>query len=449
MSITKWRLEELLAPTTASEFFEQKWEKAPWHTSRHRAGYYAGLFSRLDLDRVIAFTRPKFPDPAAFADTAKPPSTYIRGVLADQPGLGPSSQPGLAEVREAFDRGKTVVIMAMQHRWPAIAELCRNLEAVFHCPVHANTYLTPAKSQGFAAHHDPHEVFILQLEGQKIWRIYDRPEVLPLANTVSPPRLPSGTFQEVCLEPGDLLYIPRGFVHEASTQESYSLHLTVGINVYRWVDLLHFALEGAAQREVGLRESIPGGAQPRYELDLQHRFRELLQLLADDQQSKLLLSEGLRGLADQFFRELPLLPIAENRAPIEPARITPETLLEKENQAICRVIETETDVAIEFPGNRVAGPLRITAALHFIRTAQRFTPAEIPGELSTEAKLVLCRRLIREGLLTVSTEECSRRDGTPSFLNREANEESVKVNTKWNCEHAVQEGLPLSLTAVN
>jgi Uncharacterized conserved protein len=48
----------------------------------------------------------------------------------------------------------------------------------------------------------------------------------------------------VTLEPGDLLYLPRGYIHQASTvANEHSLHVT--ISVYQktaWIDLLEKVL---------------------------------------------------------------------------------------------------------------------------------------------------------------------------------------------------------------
>ena len=147
--------------------------------------------------------------------------------------------PSLDDIHRVYDRGMTVIIMTMQQRWAPVATLCRELEAFFRCPVHANLYLTPEGAQGFDAHFDTHEVFVLQLEGAKQWRLFGAPRPLPLVDErFDVPRNKLGPPREVQLEAGDLLYIPRGFVHEAFTSEQASLHLTVGVNVYRWADLL-------------------------------------------------------------------------------------------------------------------------------------------------------------------------------------------------------------------
>jgi ribosomal protein L16 Arg81 hydroxylase len=119
--------------------------------------------------------------------------------------------PGIGELRQVYAQGKTIIIRAMQQRWPASAALCRNLEAVFHCPVHTNLYLTPPGAQGFEPHIDTHEVFALQLDGVKYWRLYGQAVELPLREDKSSlPRSQLGPPREVRMEAGDLLYLPRG-----------------------------------------------------------------------------------------------------------------------------------------------------------------------------------------------------------------------------------------------
>lgn len=122
-----------------------------------------------------------------------------------------------------------------------------------------NLYYTPASAQGFLPHFDTHDVFILQLHGWKRWRLFGSPVVLPLVDAKHPlslEEIPSPQ-AEHRLDVGDLLYIPRGFVHEAETGDSSSIHLTIGVHTTQWVDLMHDLVNVAAAREVALREALP------------------------------------------------------------------------------------------------------------------------------------------------------------------------------------------------
>src|SRR6185295_12103641 len=99
-------------------------------------------------------------------------------------------------------------------------------------------------AQGFSAHYDTHDVFILQAAGSKHWRLYGSSVQLPLASTPYPYPGPDAgkPSADFVLRAGDVLYIPRGHVHDALTSDSISLHVTLGINVYTWADLFMEAL---------------------------------------------------------------------------------------------------------------------------------------------------------------------------------------------------------------
>lgn len=145
----------------------------------------------------------------------------------------------------AFTRdGYSIRIVHPQQWHQASFELCSCLQEYFGFPVGCSAYLTPAGSQGFPPHYDDVEVFVLQLEGSKRWRLYDRPdaESAPAADTTTEFTQEdlSDPIDELTLHPGDLLYLPRGVVHQALAQESgHSLHLTFSTyQRHTWRDLL-------------------------------------------------------------------------------------------------------------------------------------------------------------------------------------------------------------------
>jgi hypothetical protein len=406
MAGTGFDLDRLLSPVEVGAFLHETWGKRPCVIRRGEPGYYAGLFSRADLDHVIAFSRPRFTETAAFRGGSPAAKSYVLGWLPDQQPAPSDVCPGIGDLRRVYAEGKTIIIRAMQHRWPAVASLCRNLEALFHCPVHVNLYLTPPGAQGFDAHFDGHEVFALQIDGVKHWQLYGPAAELPLAedkSTLLRSRL--GPAQEVRLEAGDLLYIPRGHAHEAATGARSSLHLTVGVNVYRWADLLQQALVGATRRDPRFRETLPPGVLVGSPVpavgspmpaQVGERFGELLRALAD----AACVEDAARRLGDRFFDGLAMLPGAHFATPEGVEELELDTILARDPGVLCRVLVDGTGAVVEFPGARVAGPVKVAAALQFIARSERFSVRALP-ELGDDAKLVLARRLVREGLLTI------------------------------------------------
>jgi hypothetical protein len=401
MHATDFDLAKLLRPVEPETFFRDTWEKGPLHVSRNDAGYYGGLFALADVDAVLAFSRPRF-----LADDFKAGDggghTFLQGLLPDDESAATVLYPDLAQVHAAFSRGKTISLTAMQHRWGPVAVLCRRLEEFFGSPVHTNLYLTPPGAQGFSAHFDTHEVFVLQIEGSKHWRFYGPARDLPLVDDWVPlekERLGPPTLEAV-LRPGDLLYLPRGHVHEAFTTDCTSLHLTVGVKPFRWIDLLRLVLDDVTARDVRFRQSLPpgwlGGGQASA---LEGPLRERLQALAEGFRAE----ESVERLAASFLGKMATLPGGHFAAPASAEAVGPDTVLERAPGVICRVVQgRDGRVSLRYPGGSLEGPPKIAAALRHIARTPRFAVRSLPDDVSTEGKLVLVRRLVRDRVLTIA-----------------------------------------------
>jgi hypothetical protein len=393
-------LARLLWPVEPEAFFRDTWEKDLLIIPRNDPGYYGGLFALRDVDALLAFTQPTFLDAGEFEVGTPRPKNIVRGWLAGHDARPPEIYADIGQLRSLYAQGKTVIVNAVERRWHPVAVLGRNLEAVFHCPVQANMYLTPKGAQGFPAHYDTHDVFIVQLDGRKHWRLYDPEQSLPLDGDAIPvPRERLGRAREVCLAAGDLLYLPRGHVHEAFTAECASLHLTVGVYSYRWIDLLRAALLTVGQRDARFRESLPVGwmEDGRSVAPIRERLEELLRVVADLAPA----ADALAILGARFIGELRSLPHGAFTAQ-DADGVGPDTVVERSAGVVCRVVEQGGGVTIQFPGNQVSGPVKIASALHFIARTQRFPVRALPDDLSADGKLVLVRRMLREGLLAVA-----------------------------------------------
>lgn len=166
-----------------------------------------------------------------------------------------------------YDSGCSMRILNPQTFIPAVYKMTSKLQEFFHCMVGTNVYLTPKNSQGFAPHYDDIEAFVLQVEGQKHWRIYEprtSAEVLARDSSHNFSQDEIGKpILEVTLEAGDLLYFPRGFIHQAVTvDDKHSLHIT--LSMYQknsYADLLEAllpaALKSAINSDVRFREGLP------------------------------------------------------------------------------------------------------------------------------------------------------------------------------------------------
>ena len=158
---------------------------------------------------------------------------------------------GVDMMRGLFTAGSfSVLVREMQDRVGAIGQLVSTLEAETRSPCNANLYMTPRDSQGFELHFDWMENIIIQLDGEKTWKLYPPLLKLPRKGLKFRPgktavaALPPPV--TLTLKAGDALYIPRGVLHEAEVTPAWerSMHLTLGIllNDLTYEGLLHYAL---------------------------------------------------------------------------------------------------------------------------------------------------------------------------------------------------------------
>ena len=192
-----------------------------------------------------------------------PPASTTRSAGVGHQTLGDVVQPN--RVVEHYQSGATLVLQGLQLTVPHLGRFANNLALALDQPVQINAYLTPAGTKGLELHFDFHDVFVVQLDGRKRWRVW-----APLDRTARPvrdgARPPMPTWDEVgeplldvTLEAGDCLYLPRGFPHAAEALASSSSHLTVGVMARTWQQAVRHALDDALT-DPELRASIPLGA---------------------------------------------------------------------------------------------------------------------------------------------------------------------------------------------
>ena len=292
-----------------------------------------------------------------------------------------------------FVHGATIVLQALHINHPPLARFCRDLERELGHPVQANAYYTPRAAQGLPVHHDTHDVLCLQLSGEKRWLVYPPALELPLKDQLYDSKLgePGEPVMDVTMRAGDTLYLPRGWLHKALTSETDSLHLTIGINVYTWLDALKKALEEAAAEEVDLRRGVASdGTAPAGIVD-QIAARLEPEAVVRRMREKLVTTR--RPVRDDLFDQLRALEALDL-----------DTSLMRRETVLADLIANGDRVALVYEGREVTFPARIGAAIGFIASSNDpFRLSDLPGDLDDESRLVLARRLVREGFLQISS----------------------------------------------
>ncbi|HET6949891.1 MAG TPA: cupin domain-containing protein [Acidimicrobiales bacterium] len=224
-----------------------------------RTGSFGDVLSLGDVDRALTgggLRRPAFR--VVRDGEVLPPSSYTRTARTGAARVDDLIDPG--RVLDLFAHGATIVLQGLQRWWPPAATFCRDLEIALGHAVQANAYLTPPGAAGLAPHHDTHDVFVLQVAGTKHWVVRAPVVDAPLPSHTSDHEAAAAQplLFDTDLEPGDTLYLPRGFVHAAAAQEGLSLHLTIGILVSTVHDVLR-ELVAVAGDDPAFRRSLPPG----------------------------------------------------------------------------------------------------------------------------------------------------------------------------------------------
>ncbi|MEV6367082.1 JmjC domain-containing protein [Micromonospora musae] len=162
--------------------------------------------------------------------------------------------------------GHTLLLMGLHRSWRPLTRFCRLLSAELGHPLYAHAFLTPPKSQGFAHHWDTEAVFIVQTVGQKTWELHEPYLADPLPRhrwgRVPVPATARARFEKgepflrVRLAPGDVLWVPRGWIHNGYAEEGTSLHISVGVLQFTRHWLLEQLLDVAAG-EPEFRTALP------------------------------------------------------------------------------------------------------------------------------------------------------------------------------------------------
>jgi len=383
-------LARCLSPVEAERFFDEYSERKPLLVPRDEEGRFLDLLSIAEVERRVTTGGLRHPALRVVKEDAK----IVLGDYAEDIPWTPTSFSGSVQaerVASLFEGGATIVLQALQLQHPPLAGFCRELERELGHPVQANAYYTPSSAQGFKVHHDTHDVLCLQVEGEKRWLVYPPVLELPLKNQKYSRELgePDEPVMDVTMRAGDTLYLPRGWLHQAMTSDTTSLHLTVGINVATWRDAVRAAVDEAAEEDVLFRRGVdPDGVAP------EGLFEALAARLTPDavaRRQHRSFVEGRRPIRGDAFDQLRALENLDSK-----------TELERRETVIADLDVDDHEARLSFEGQKLSLPARVAAELEFVLGVDEpFTAADLPGRLDEESRLVLVRRLVREGVLRI------------------------------------------------
>jgi hypothetical protein len=399
-------LEFILAPSTTADFFERHFEKLPLHVERNDPGYFTGVYSVADVeDSLIVGAR----EPENFAlvkagspEIAEDDFTYERpSVRWRLTGKGPRRWIDARKVVNYFADGYTLIIKDAALFSADLQRFCNHLQRDLMAFAQPNVYITPPAAQGFQVHHDTHDTLTAQIAGEKTWRIYEPLIALPLESQP----FHSGTkveglklLDEVRLLPGDTLYIPRGFPHEAKTSATMSLHCTFALAPVRITDVMDLALRIAGDQDVELRHALPPAvlAQEDLATRLGEFFESRLAQTFETPRMQVAVDIALNEL---FRLTRPNANGAFEQA-LEALDVKPSARVRIDETVPYMVRQRGEGIELLIAGKVVAFPPLCRTAFERLQQGPT-TVAEMDPGLAPEHRTLLIRLLVLEGLVVI------------------------------------------------
>jgi lysine-specific demethylase/histidyl-hydroxylase NO66 len=277
---------------------------------------------------------------------------------------------------------------------PALASMLFRWEQDLKLPIRANAFYTPCGSSGFHRHYDTHDVIVIQVRGTKTWDVCDDPLPIPheeqqrmSSHYAANARL----IARVDLRPGDIAYLPRGFVHAAAASDTDTLHLSVSIRNRSLRDVLSVALRAKLLDDETHRRSV--------RLDFIDPEAILAAILADIDaiDIRAAMAEVRSGFLRQRVRSDRRLDAIDFSSSIDDC-----TALSVASDAVFSLEAAADSTAIEAIGERRRLMFDAAEAIGFAFAAGRFLVRELPLP-SAEQRVALARELHLAGLASVQS----------------------------------------------
>jgi len=392
-------LEHLLAPMDIAEFAREFWERRHLYVARDNPDYYADILTLQDLDEYLSRNDIRYPSlrmiragkPIPVADFSRPLK------------FGAYSSEGLIDVDRVYQfyqEGASIVLQLMRSSIRSVSSFANRLQRDLGFNVECTMYVTPPSEQGFTTHYDTHSVLVIQIAGHKRWRLYDFPKRYPLlSDTFDTVKYSAPEpAHEITLNPGDMLYVPRGLAHDAvSTRDSKSVHITVGLFPPMWADIFETGLR-QLKDDVRFRRAPVAFFLPEKAAQFAEQYSEKWEDALRRSELDGLLSATLRKHLNRQSRVTDgwFLRSAEN--PL----LQPSTKVRTREDIVWQVEAGEKSVAVYFYDKRLVLPLAVEPAVHRLLSGELLPINQLQSNLDSESGIILVRRFLEAGLVEIS-----------------------------------------------
>ena len=270
---------EMLKPLSESEFLASVLGRRPMHIPGP-SGRFASLLSWGALNEILLCHRQVDHLSLRIALNADivPPAAYTH--RSEERLEEQCLQLDVVKLNHLLREGASIVLNKVQELHAPVSALCRTMEWSLHTSVEACAFAGWHGVQGLPVHWDSEDVFVAQVEGTKHWTLREPAFKHPLAMHRDRLQPPESVYWEGDLQPGDLLYMPRGWWHCAVPNDQPSLHVSFAIRPPTGLDLIMGVLRRLPESEL-VRTAVPRFASEEAQAQYLSGIRSSIATLMD------------------------------------------------------------------------------------------------------------------------------------------------------------------------
>jgi ribosomal protein L16 Arg81 hydroxylase len=389
-------LSRLIHPMDVVTFQRDHWEKQYVVLQRNQPDYFADLLTLDGVDQALSASGVLLDHLRVVLNGKETPVSE----LSAEGRNGGTNSPEV--LLEHYRNGSTIVLNSLNQRWEPLRRFSWGLGADMSSRIQMNVYLTPAGAQGFVPHYDMHDVFVIQVHGTKHWRLSRPPRELPLQHQpYDKSQPPPEVDDEFDLQVGDTLYMPRGTVHSATSNETASVHVTIGIHPVLYSQAIEGAIKRLTEQDIRFRRGFPIGFVN--DEDRQRQATETLTELLDALRSSLSPDEIVADSV-RTATSINAPTLRHHLTDLERLdQVDVNTHVWRRPGLRWQLTATDDVVDLHFHNKTMHLPAFVADELRYVAgtNGEGFTGAAIPGDLDEPSRVVLLQSLLREGFLTL------------------------------------------------
>jgi len=257
------------------QFFAEYHDRLPLHL-KGDAGKFATVFSWRQINRLLDMTHAWTSHSLQLVLDGKPiPAEQYCTRATGRDANAQLMQPVTERVREWIAKGASIVMNDVDSLTPGLAAVSHAIESAGLGKAQANVYISWQSHKAFHAHYDTHDVWAVQVEGEKYWNIWEGRAEWPISHPLFRSQGQEHHEQakgklraKILMKPGDLLYLPRGWYHDALAEAPASVHVAYGAHAPNGMDVLTILMERVLY-DVPFRQPLPrqdGSAAAKFAL---------------------------------------------------------------------------------------------------------------------------------------------------------------------------------------